>query len=123
VIGGVGLKREVGDVVISGWVARRHRGCGYATEALAGLLQIAATLGHRRLIARHYLDNAASARVLRKLGFVPSCERGEGCDRVGGVTVPVRTLVIELAVQDPLMPGGGDGHRRGGFGGGDLRAA
>ena len=123
VIGGVGLKREAGDVVMSGWIARRHRGVGYATEALSGLLQIASTLRHRRLIARHHLDNGASARVLRKLGFGPTGERGESFDRTRGAIVPVRTLAIELAMHDPLMPGDGDGRRRGGFGGASLWAA
>jgi RimJ/RimL family protein N-acetyltransferase len=42
-------------------------------------------LGHARLVASHFVDNPASGRVLRKLGFQPtgkvrlrhSCGRGE----------------------------------------------
>jgi len=66
------------------WIARPHWGKGYATEAGRAVLEIAATLGHRALIASHFLDNPASGTVLRKLGFEPtglvqerwSCGRG-----------------------------------------------
>jgi RimJ/RimL family protein N-acetyltransferase len=66
------------------WIARAHWGQGYATEAGAAVLEIAAALGHRELAASHFLDNPASGRVLRKLGFEPtgrveprwSCGRG-----------------------------------------------
>lgn len=67
------------------WIARPHWGQGYATEAGAAVLAIARTLGHREVRASHFLDNPASGRVLRKLGFEPtgrveqrfSCGRGE----------------------------------------------
>lgn len=67
------------------WIAREHWGQGYATEAGAAVLQIAATLGYSRVMAMHFLDNPASGRVLEKLGFEPtgiiskrhSCARGE----------------------------------------------
>ena len=66
------------------WIAQRHWGQGYATEAGRAVLDIAATLGHRELVASHFLDNPASGKVLRKLGFEPtgvtqerwSCGRG-----------------------------------------------
>ena len=72
------------------WIARAHWGQGYATEAGAAVLEIAATLGHRELVASHFLDNPASGRVLRKLGFEPtgrveprwSCGRGAMADAV-----------------------------------------
>lgn len=67
------------------WIARNHWGQGYATEAGAAVLAVARTLGHSEVRASHFLDNPASGRVLRKLGFVPtgrveerfSCGRGE----------------------------------------------
>jgi len=31
-------------------------------------------IGHRRIVARHFLDNPASGRVLRRLGFRPTAE-------------------------------------------------
>jgi RimJ/RimL family protein N-acetyltransferase len=66
------------------WIARPHWGQGYATEAGLAVLEIAATIGHRELIGSHFLDNPASGKVLRKLGFEPtgrteerwSCGRG-----------------------------------------------
>jgi RimJ/RimL family protein N-acetyltransferase len=68
------------------WIARAHWGQGYATEAGAAVIAIAAALGHRELVASHFLDNPASGKVLRKLGFEPtgrvvqrySC--GRGCE-------------------------------------------
>jgi RimJ/RimL family protein N-acetyltransferase len=36
------------------------------------VLEIARLLGHRRVSAGHFVDNPASGRVLRKLGFVPT---------------------------------------------------
>ena len=36
------------------------------------MLQNARALGHRRLVASHFVDNPASASVLRKLGFQPT---------------------------------------------------
>jgi RimJ/RimL family protein N-acetyltransferase len=73
-----------GDIELGYWIARDHWGQGYATEAGAAVLAIARTLGHRELFAGHFLDNPASGRVLRKLGFEPtgrveprfSCGRG-----------------------------------------------
>lgn len=35
-------------------------------------MQTARALGHRRIRARHAIDNPASGRVLRKLGFRPT---------------------------------------------------
>ncbi|MBI1403668.1 MAG: GNAT family N-acetyltransferase [Porphyrobacter sp.] len=66
------------------WIARPYWGQGLATEAGAAVCAIAAALGHRELVASHFLDNPASGRVLRKLGFEPtgrveerfSCGRG-----------------------------------------------
>ena len=67
------------------WIARNHWGQGYATEAGAAVIAIARMIGHREVRASHFLDNPASGRVLRKLGFEPtgrveerfSCGRGE----------------------------------------------
>ena len=73
-----------GTVELGYWIARRFWGQGFATEAGLAALAIAAALGHSAAIAAHFLDNPASAKVLRKLGFEPtgrieerfSCGRG-----------------------------------------------
>jgi len=79
-----GAANDPGTPELGYWIARSHWGQGYATEAGAAVLQIAAVLGHRELSASHFLDNPASGKVLRKLGFEPtgltqerwSCGRG-----------------------------------------------
>lgn len=70
IVGSVGLAEdEAGGVQLGYWIARDHWGRGYATEASRAVLSLARTLGHARVTARHFLDNPASGRVLRKVGF------------------------------------------------------
>lgn len=72
-IGACGLaRRPSGAVELGYWIARRHWGQGYASEASAAVIEIARTLGLRQLEASHGLDNPASGRVLEKLGFAPT---------------------------------------------------
>lgn len=83
-IGCVGIDPADGAAELGYWIARPHWGRGYATEAGRAALEIARMLGHSRVVASHFLDNPASGRVLRKLGFAPtgavrprySCGRG-----------------------------------------------
>lgn len=74
-IGSAGISRDGADVELGYWIARAHWGQGYATEAARAVLSQARALGHRRLVASHFLDNPASGRVLRKVGFRPTGER------------------------------------------------
>ena len=75
---------DTGETELGYWIGRRHWGQGYATEAGRAVIDIARMLGHERLVASHFVDNPASGRVLRKLGFAPtgkvtarhSCGRG-----------------------------------------------
>lgn len=72
-VGGAGLGLdERGRVQLGYWIARPWWGQGYATEAAGAVLQIARMLGHRRIVAAHYIDNPKSGKVLRKLGFKPT---------------------------------------------------
>ncbi|SEL45364.1 Protein N-acetyltransferase, RimJ/RimL family [Sphingomonas palmae] len=53
------------------WLTPDRWGLGYATEAATAVTQMARhALGSERLVGRHMIDNPASGRVLRKLGFV-----------------------------------------------------
>lgn len=64
---------EIGYGILDG-----YRGQGYATEAVGALCRWALGQPHTRGIeAETAPDNAASRRVLEKLGFVPSGETGE----------------------------------------------
>lgn len=71
-IGSCGLAERDGEVELGYWIARPYWGQGYATEAGRQVIEIARTLGHRRLLSGHFTDNPASGRVLRKLGFRPT---------------------------------------------------
>lgn len=76
VIGAAGLSTQDGghdsEPEIGYWIAREHWGRGYATEAARAVLKIAHTLGHRRIVAGHFVDNSASGKVLRNVGFLPT---------------------------------------------------
>jgi RimJ/RimL family protein N-acetyltransferase len=77
-----GKPRLVGNVAISPdanghelgyWFARAYWGLGYATEAASALLRAAReSLRIERINSGHFIDNPASGRVLRKLGFRPT---------------------------------------------------
>jgi len=91
IIGSVGLGRQDdGQVELGYWIARPHWGRGYAPEAGRAVLSLAKTLGHRRVVAGHFVDNPASGRVLAKIGFRPtgrvlpkfSCARGREVESV-----------------------------------------
>lgn len=73
-VGGIGLQRDAaGEAELGYWIGSTHRGRGYATEAGRAVIELAhAGLKLRRVVAGHFLDNPASGRVLRKLGFRPT---------------------------------------------------
>ena len=97
-IGGIGFRREGDGLELGYWVARDHWGRGYATEAGRAALEVARALGHRRIDAGHYLDNPASGRVLRKLGFRDTGEvRPTFCRARGGELVLARRYALEFA--------------------------
>ena len=98
IIGGIGFRREGDGLELGYWVARDHWGRGYATEAGRAALEVARALGHRRIDAGHYLDNPASGRVLRKLGFRDTGEvRPTFCRARGGELVLARRYALEFA--------------------------
>ena len=88
IIGSIGFGETESGVELGYWIARPYWGQGYATEAGRGVLEVAKLLGYSQIEAGHFLDNPASGRVLRKLGFRPtgrvakrhSCARGEDVD-------------------------------------------
>ncbi len=73
IIGGVGLVRHDDATYELGyWIARPYWGLGFATEAARAVVGIARAMQLPRLISSHMVDNPASGKVLRKLGFAPT---------------------------------------------------
>ena len=74
-VGGIGFLHppEGGAAEVGYGLAESVRGCGYATEALRALLDLAGDEGAEVVVAMTAVDNVASQRVLERCGF----ERGE----------------------------------------------
>lgn len=69
-IGGCGIQCDAdGALELGYWIARPYWGLGFATEAARAVMGIARASGLPPLRARHFIDNPASGKVLRKLGF------------------------------------------------------
>ena len=71
-VGSIGLavKREHRRAELGYWIGVPYWGRGYATEAGAAMVRYAfETLDLHRVFAIHYAKNAASGRVLQKLGM------------------------------------------------------
>lgn len=103
-IGAVGFgRRPTGETEFGYWIARRHWGRGYATEAGRALL---ATARHglrlKRLDAGHFLDNPASGRVLEKLGFRPTGMIVPRYSAGRGDTALCRLFKLELDAEAPV---------------------
>jgi len=72
-VGGIGLAPDEEGHELGYWLTPSAWGRGYATEAGQAVVAIARhALGLKRLHAGHFVDNPASGRVLRKLGFRPT---------------------------------------------------
>lgn len=95
-VGCVGLGPHSGAPELGYWFARPYWSRGYATEAAEGVLKIARTLGYRSIAAGHFLDNPASGRVLRKLGFRPTGEIRQRYSCARGCEVPSIEYTLEL---------------------------
>lgn len=96
-IGGVGLHLDVHGWELGYWLTPQAWGRGYATEAGRAVLDIARhALGRGRIAARHFVDNPASGRVLRKLGFIETGTRSRLHSLARGREVECVDFEIEL---------------------------
>lgn len=71
-IGCIGLEilREHGRAELGYWIGKPFWGRGYATEASAAMIEYAFDMLHlHRVYASHFATNAASGRVLEKIGM------------------------------------------------------
>lgn len=73
-IGAVGyVMNDDASAEIGYWIGRPWWGQGFATEAASALVRYCfTTAGFKRLTCCHFVDNPASERVIRKLGFRPN---------------------------------------------------
>lgn len=90
--GSIGFGRFLGPahkIELGYWLARDFWGQGIAAEAGSAVLELV-FMGLRlpRIAAGHYVDNPASGKVLRKLGFVPTGETIPYPCRARGEDVP-----------------------------------
>ncbi|RJY08014.1 GNAT family N-acetyltransferase [Aurantiacibacter aquimixticola] len=93
---------EEGAFELGYWIGEAWQGRGYATEAAHGVLAITDALGIEAVGAGHFLDNPASGRVLRKLGFAETGEvRLTACAGRGGEQVPTRRYIRRMPMAHP----------------------
>ncbi|MBA4747139.1 MAG: GNAT family N-acetyltransferase [Sphingopyxis sp.] len=106
-IGCIGMDpMEDGATELGYWIARPFWGLGYATEAGRHMVELARTLGIRKLTAGHFTDNPASGSVLRKLGFRPTGRVVERASKARGALVPTVEFTRDIAA--PGNDAGGD---------------
>ena len=72
-VGGIGLhESDRGAAELGYWIARPFWGLGFATEAGRAVVDLARhSLKLPKLVSSPMIDNPASGRVLRKIGFKP----------------------------------------------------
>ena len=103
-LGCIGIDPGEDGTELGYWITRSAWGRGFATEAGRGILQVARLLGHSRIAAGHFVDNPASGRVLRKLGFIPTGRTAlrHSCGRREEAECVMYSLDL-LAEQGPSM--------------------
>ena len=97
-VGGIGIHQlSSGEGELGYWIARPFWDRGIATEAGRAVIANARdSLRLKRLASGHFLDNAASGRVLAKLGFKPvATEMRFSTGR--GAEVPCKLFELDLA--------------------------
>ncbi|MFU7527942.1 GNAT family N-acetyltransferase [Qipengyuania sp. ASV99] len=108
VVGCIGIDPvpdEEGSIEIGYWIARKHWGRGYASEAGRAVIAIARALGYQRIMGSHFLDNPAAGAVLKKLGFVPTGRVAQrySCARSGKSAAAEYALDLTDAAADGEM--------------------
>ncbi|MEP5937416.1 MAG: GNAT family N-acetyltransferase [Erythrobacter sp.] len=108
VIGMCGLNEEDGRIELGYWIARPHWGQGYATEAAKAVLDIARSIGIKRVHAGHFVDNPASGKVLLKAGFKPTGETRAQFSLARGHKSMSRRYAVQLDEQTEQRTGNPD---------------
>ncbi|WP_324697989.1 GNAT family N-acetyltransferase [Novosphingobium aerophilum] len=95
-VGCIGLSDLDGEVNLGYWIARDHWGQGFASEAVRAVLSLARAIGHKRIVASHFIDNPASGRVLEKSGFYRTGRLVERFSESRGMAYPAREYALEF---------------------------
>lgn len=101
IVGCIGLTRVAADVNLGYWVAPGPDGHDFAVEAARASLSLARAIGHRRIVATYFVEDAVSRRILEKAGFTRTGRLVERYSAATGRTAPA----CEYAV-DFVTPGG-----------------
>jgi RimJ/RimL family protein N-acetyltransferase len=105
IVGGIGYGPDEREPAEFGyWLTPDAWGRGYATEAGRAVIDIARTLRIPRLSAGHFVDNPASGRVLRKLGFQPTGRIVPRFSRARCEVVPCAEFEQRLSESDVTDP-------------------
>ena len=83
----------------------------YTADDARAVLRLARTLGHRRIVAKHFTDNPASGRVLAKLGFKPSGEVRPSYSLARGSEAPAMVHSVEFGASSDCDGDGFSGMR------------
>ena len=98
-IGMAGFHQRGGWPELGYWLGRTFRGRGFATEAVQAALNWAqggrsrGGWGKRAVVASHFIDNPASARVLDKVGFLYTGEVRQDFSVGRGQAATVRAMI------------------------------
>jgi RimJ/RimL family protein N-acetyltransferase len=97
-VGCIGIHPDPnGDDELGYWITPDAWGRGYATEAGAAVVRMAReSLRLKRLVSGHFVDNPASGRVLRKLGFRPTGRIVPRHSRARGHETPSAVFELDL---------------------------
>lgn len=104
-VGAVGLmlERETGIAELGYWIGVPYWGQGYATEAARAVVRYGfETLALERISARAFCRNAASSRVLRKIGMTHEGTQRKGLPKYGEL---LDTELYAILREDPLPNG------------------
>jgi len=100
-IGGIAISPEMDGPNLGYWLTPDAWGRGYATEAGRAVIAMARhALPLRRLNAWHFVDNPASGKVLRKLGFRPTGETMSRRSAARAAPAPSIGYALDLAEED-----------------------
>lgn len=109
VIGAASLSRgsEGGELRL--WIDPAWRNCGYATEAVEALADIARLLGHDRLEAVVFRGNGSATRLLERTGFAPNRRKAARSCTGDAHELPRTWFQRELTGRDGDGDGSGGG--------------